>query len=241
MQDIRGKRALVTGAGIRVGRVIADALVDAGAHVAFHHYGSASGAEAGVARARQAGITAVALDADLFDDAAAHALPGRAREALGGLDLVVNSAALFEKVPFEQITVAQLDRLLGLNYRAPFLIAQAATPTLRASKGCIVNLLDIAAERPWIGYAHYCAAKAALHMLTLGLAKELAPDIRVNGVAPGAVLLPVAQEPERAARLARIPLQREGSPQDVADAVLYLWRSPCVTGEIATVDGGASL
>lgn len=240
MLDVRGKHALVTGAGIRVGRAIADALVDAGAHVAFHHHGSQVGASEGAARALEAGVKAAVLDASLLDDTAAKALPGRAREALGGLDLVVNSAAVFEKLPFEEITAAKLDRMLGLDFRAPFLVAQGATPLLRASKGCLINILDIASERPWAGYAHYCAAKAALRMLTLGLAKELAPDIRVNGVAPGAVLFPV-DEGDRAARLARIPLKREGMPADVGDAVLYLWRSPYVTGEILAVDGGARL
>ena len=245
MQDIRGKRALVTGAGIRVGRAIADALVDAGAHVAFHHHGSASGAEAGVVRARQSGVTAVALEADLFDDAAAQALPARAVEALGGLDLVVNSAALFERVPFEQITAAQLDRLLGLNYRAPFLISQAATPALQASRGCIVNLLDVAAERPWIGYAHYCAAKAALRMLTLGLAKELAAEgVRVNGVRPGLIDTEIhasGGQPDRAARMTPlIPLGRPGRAAEVAAAVLWLLgdgASYC-TGSIVDVAGG---
>ncbi len=243
MVDVRGKHALVTGAGIRVGRAIADALVDAGAHVAFHHHGSYYGDRIGEDRARDAGLKAVALDANLLDDAAAKALPGRARDALGGLDLVVNSAAVFEQVPFEQISLAQLDRMLGLDFRAPFLVAQGAAPLLRLAPGgggCLVNILDIAAERPWAGYAHYCAAKAALRMLTLGLAKELGPDLRVNGVAPGAVLFP-RDEGDRAARLARIHLKREGSPADVADAVLFLWRSPYVTGELLAVDGGARL
>ncbi len=185
MIDIIGKRALVTGAGIRVGRAIADALVDAGASVAFHHHGSAAGAEAGVARARARGVAACALGADLLVDEEARRLPARAREQLGGLDLLVNSAALFESTPFEQITTPNLDRMLGLGFRAPFLLCQAAAPLLRASQGSIINLLDIASERPWVGYAHYCATKAATRMLTLSLAKELAPEIRVNGIEPG--------------------------------------------------------
>jgi pteridine reductase len=139
--------------------------------------------------------------------------------------------------PFRRICSTKRRRV-----RCPFLIAQAAAPLLRRSKGCLVNVLDVAAERPWVGYAHYCAAKAALRMLTLGLAKELAPEVRVNAVAPGAVLFPVAEpEPQRAERIARIPLKREGRPGDVAEAVLYLWRSAYVTGEIAAVDGGARL
>lgn len=241
MQDLRGKRALVTGAGIRVGRAIADALVDAGAHVAFHYQRSEGGANAGVARAAAQHLPAVALAADLLDDAAACALPERARAALGGLDLLVNSAALFARVPFEAISTAELDRTLGLNFRAPFLLSQAATPLLRASQGCIINLLDLAVERPFLGYAHYCAAKGALEVLTRQLARELAPDVRVNAVAPGVVLLPEGERAERPARQARLPPAREGSPADVADAVLYLWGSPFVTGVVLPVDGGARL
>jgi pteridine reductase len=248
--DIIGKRALVTGAGIRVGRAIADALVDAGAKVAFHHHGSAAGAEVGVARARARGVAACALQADLLVDEEARRLPARAQEQLGGLDLLVNSAALFEQIPFEQISTPNLDRMLGLGFRAPFLLCQAAAPLLRAtsgrspsqrvSQGNIVNILDIAAERPWVGYAHYCAAKAACRMLTLSLAKELAPEIRVNGIEPG-MILPPEKETEHDARVARIPLRRQGSPDDVAEAVLFLWRNAYLTGAILPVDGGSRL
>ena len=240
MIDVAGKRALVTGAGIRVGRAIADGLVDAGVQVAFHYNGSAEGAEAGVARAHARATQAIALQANLLEDEQARALPGRAHQELGGLDLLVNSAALFERTPFEQIATRDLDRMLGLGFRAPFLLCQAAAPFLRASRGSIVNLLDIAAERPWVGYAHYCAAKAACRMLTLSLAKELAPEIRVNGVEPGMVL-PPENETEHAQRVARIPLRRQGSPGDVAEAVLFLWRNAYLNGAILPVDGGARL
>jgi pteridine reductase len=242
MIQVSGKRALVTGAGIRVGRAIADALVDAGARVAFHYNLSAEGAEAGVARARAQGLTAAALQADLLQDEQARELAARAQAALGGdLDLLVNSAAVFDRVPFEEIQVDLLDRTLGLGFRAPFLLSQAAVPMLRRTRGCIVNLLDIAAERPWVGYAHYCATKAATHMLTLSLAKELAPDVRVNGIEPGAVLLPAGEAGERDARVARIPLKREGSPEDIAEAVLFLWRNAYATGTILAIDGGGRL
>jgi NAD(P)-dependent dehydrogenase (short-subunit alcohol dehydrogenase family) len=238
--DVSQKRVLVTGAGIRLGRAIADGLVDAGASVAFHYQGSAQGALAGVARARARDIPAVALQADLLVDEEARQLPGRAHQELGGLDLLVNSAALFEQTPFEQISTPALDRMLGLGFRAPFLLCQAAAPFLRASQGSIVNLLDIAAERPWTGYAHYCATKAATRMLTLSLAKELAPAIRVNGVEPG-MILPPADESDHEKRVARIPLERQGEPEEVAAAVLFLWRNPYLTGVILPVDGGASL
>jgi pteridine reductase len=238
--NVTGKRALVTGAGTRLGRAIADALVDAGAQVAFHHRGSAQGAQAGVARARSRDLPAVALQADLLIDEEARQLPGRAQRELGALDLLVNSAALFEQTPFEQISTPALDRILGLGFRAPFLLCQAAAPLLRASRGSIINLLDIASERPWVGYAHYCATKAATRMLTLSLAKELAPEIRVNGIEPG-MILPPERETEHDARVARIPLRRQGAPEDVAEAVLFLWRNAYLTGTILPVDGGARL
>ncbi len=210
MIDVTGKRALVTGAGIRLGRVIADALVDAGAQVAFHYQASARGAEAGVTRAQARGIPAVVLQANLLVDAEAQELPHRAERALGGLDLLVNSAALFEQTPFEQISTPALDRILGLGFRAPFLLSQAATPFLRKSRGSIINLLDIAAERPWVGYAHYCATKAATRMLTLSLAKELA--LRRSGsteVEPGMVLAAGAGDRARAQQRGRAAFRPE--------------------------------
>lgn len=242
METLAGKRALVTGAGVRVGRAIADHLADQGMSVAFHWHRSRAGAEEGAARARAKGLRACALEADLADWKTARALPGRAAEALGGLDLVVSSAAIFERVPFEQIGEEALRRMLGTNFEGPFALAQGAVPWLRASRGSLVHLLDVAAQEPWRGYAHYGASKAALAMLTRELALELAPEIRVNGVAPGTILWPASYgEAERARELARIPLGREGSPRDVAEAVAFLAASGYVTGEILRVDGGRGI
>ncbi len=241
--SLSGRRALVTGAGTRLGRAIADGLADEGASVAFHCHSSRTGADEGAARARRLGRTALVLEADLADFAAARALPGRAAEALSGLDLVVNSAALFEKLPFERISEEALERIWALNFRAPFAICQAAAGLLPRPGGCIVNVLDVGAAQPWRGYAHYGASKAALAMLTRELALELAPGLRVNGVSPGTILWPAQgyDAERRALELARIPLGREGRPEDVARAVVFLATSDYVTGEILRVDGGRGI
>jgi pteridine reductase len=232
----------VTGAGLRVGRAIGDHLVDRGVAVAYHFNSHGAGARESVERAKSRGVSAVALEANLLDTAEVSSLPGRAAQALGGLDLLVNSAAVFERVAFEDITAQSLERLLRLDFMAPFLLTQAALPFLRPALGSVVNILDIAAERPWRGYAHYCSAKAALHMLTRVLALELAPAIRVNGIEPGAVIWPEGEDPtEREAELQRIPLGRVGSAQDVAEAVVFLWASEYLTGVTLRVDGGRAI
>ena len=235
--------ALVTGAGTRLGRAIADRLADEGLAVAFHCHASRAGAGAGAERARSRGVAAVVLEADLSDWEAAHALPGRAAQALGRLDVVVNSAAIFERVPFERIAPGAVARMLAINFAAPFAICQGALPHLTRPGGCVINVLDVGALEPWRGYAHYNASKAALAMLTRGLALELAPDVRVNGIAPGTILWPAeCYGPEqKAAELGRIPLAREGTPRDVTDAVVYLVRAAYVTGEILRVDGGRGI
>jgi pteridine reductase len=214
-------------------------LVDCGASVAFHFHQHGDGAHASVERARKLGGRAVALQADLLDGAAAGSLPGRAAQGLGGLDLVVNSAGIFERVPFGDIAPSALDRMMRLNFAAPFLLTQAALPFLKSGSGCVINILDVAAELPWREYAHYCSAKAALLMLTRVLAVELAPAVRVNAVSPGAVVWPEGQSPtEREAELRRVPLGRVGSPLDVAEAVAFLWSSDYLTGVNLRVDGG---
>lgn len=239
MRTLSGLRALVTGSGVRLGRAIADHLSDQGVAVAFHCHGSREGAEAGAARAKAQGRGAVVLTADLADFAAAKDLPRRAAAALGGLDILVASAALFEKTPFQQIEPAAMRRMLALNFEAPFALAQGAAAVLSRPGGCIVHLLDIGAFEPWRGYAHYCSSKAALAMLTRLLALELAPDIRVNGVAPGTILWPEGYgEAERAAELRRIPLGRIGTAAEVAETVAFLCQNEYLTGEIVRVDGG---
>jgi pteridine reductase len=240
VKSLEGRKALVTGAGTRLGRAIADYLVDQGLSVAFHCHGSVAGARAGAGRARERGRLALVLEADLADPEQARALARRAAEALSGLDLLVNNAARFGRRSFSAIDADALDQMMAVNFKAPFLLTQAALPYLGQHGGCVINVLDVGAERAWRGYAHYCSSKAALAMLTRVLALELAPGIRVNGVAPGTILWPTegVGASERTAELKRIPLGHEGSPRDVAEAVAFLASHDYITGEVLRVDGG---
>ena len=227
-------QALVTGAAKRLGRAIALELHRAGHRVAVHD--RTSRAEAEETAALLGGAPLVQGDQAREPER----IVAEAAAALGGLDLLVCSAAQFEKVPAESLRRAQFEAMLAANLTGPFLLMQAALPHLRAARGSIVTLLDVCGTRQvWKGYAHYAASKAGLAALTRLLALEWAPEVRVNGVAPGAVLPPEDIDPERLAK--RIPLGRIGTPEDVARAVLFLAKQPFVTGEILTVDGGRSL
>jgi pteridine reductase len=237
--------ALVTGAGKRVGAVIARRLHAAGYDLALHCRRSAAEAEALAAELEHARAdSTLVLQADLADPDAPAALMDTLLAQAGRLDALVNNASAFYPTPLGQATQAQWDDLFAANARAPFFLAQAAAPALRAARGGIVNLVDIYAARPLAGHPVYCMAKAALAAMTRALALDLAPEVRVNGVAPGAVLWPGDGKPyaDQAALLARTPLQRTGSPEDVAGAVLWLLRdAPFVTGQILPVDGGRTL
>ncbi len=241
---LEGRVAIVTGAGVRVGRAIAEALVDHGAHLVAHYRSSAEGAAQLVRRAAGLGRSALAVQADLTDEKQRARLFAAA-ETLGGCDLLVNSAAVFERRPLEEIDEAAWTRMLETNLTAPFFCCQAAAESMRRKGGGdIVNIVDVAGGLvAWPGYAHYCSAKAGLAMLTKCLALELAPAIRVNGVAPGPVLLPegVGEAQTRRA-LARVPLGRTGSPEDVVRTVLFLLTgSSYLTGQLIAVDGGRSI
>ena len=237
--------ALITGAGKRVGAVIARTLHAAGYDLALHYRSSAADAELLAASLeRQRSNSTCIVQAELAD---LDALPGvvqRALDRFGRLDALVNNASAFYPTPVGTATQAQWNELFASNAQAPFFLAQAATPALRAARGAIVNLVDIYAERPLANHPIYCMAKAALEAMTRSLALDLGPDVRVNGVAPGAVMWPSDGKPydDQQAMLARTPLQRAGSPDDVAGAVLWLLRdSPFVTGQIIRVDGGRTL
>jgi len=239
--DLAGRTVLVTGAGVRVGRAIALELGGAEARVAVHYARSVTGAR-GTVRAieamRGAGA-ARAFAADLATPANAAGLVGEVVRWAGRLDVLVCSAAAFDRRPFEEIDERAWRDMMALNLEAPFRLAQAAAPHLRKRGGVIVNILDVAAFHAWKGYAHYSTAKAGLAMLTRILALELAPRVRVAAVAPGTVAFPddyPAAERERI--VARIPLGRVGAPADVARAVHYLCTADYVTGSVVTVDGG---
>lgn len=237
--ELSGRTALVTGAGVRVGRAIAEELARAGAQVAVHYARSAGGARAAVAAMTAAGGTARAFPADLTVPGAAAALVAGVTSWAGRLDILVCSAASFNRVPFEEIDERAWREVMALNLEAPFRLAQAAAPQLRRRRGVIVNILDVAAFHAWKGYAHYGASKAALAMITRILALELAPRVRVAAVAPGTVAFPPSTPAAERRRLtSRIPLGRAGTPADVAGAVRFLCGASYVTGSVVTVDGG---
>lgn len=240
---LAGKVALVTGAGRRLGRAIAAALGEAGARVALHYHAAAAGAES-LAATLCAGRAEAArvFQADLRDAAAAQALPGRVVAEMGRLDALVNSAAVMERQPLGSVTPEAWDAVLDLNLRAYFFTVQGAADALRAARGHVVNVSDLSAHHPWPGYLPHSASKAAVEALTRGLALALAPDVAVNAVAPGAVLLPEGWGADAAADIVRTtPLKRLGRPDDVIGAILYLLGTEYVTGTTLFVDGGRHL
>lgn len=241
--ELSGKVALVTGAGRRLGRALAQALADRGMTIAIHFNASAEGAEELQGKVNRAGGRAVCFSADLTDPQAARSLPQQVVERLGRLDVLVNSAAVMHRLPFEETTPEQWDAILNLNLRSVFFCAQGAAPALRAARGKIVNLADLAGLEPWPGFAVHSISKAGVVMLTRVLARSLAPDVTVNAIAPGAVLVPEEYSMEERDRLARsTPLRRLGDPSDVVAGLLYLLEGgDFVTGHTLVVDGGRLL
>ncbi|WP_346948774.1 pteridine reductase [Dyella sp.] len=237
--------ALITGGVKRVGAEVARTLHAAGYDLVLHFRSSVNEAVALAAELehQRAGST-LAIQGELADLDGLPAMIEQALQHYGRLDALVNNASAFFPTPVGSATTAQWNELFASNAQAPFFLAQAATPALRETHGAIVNLVDVYAERPLANHPIYCMAKAALAAMTRSLALDLAPDIRVNGIAPGAVMWPSDGKPydDQQAMLARTPLQRAGSPQDVAGAVLWLLRdAPFVTGQIIRIDGGRSL
>jgi pteridine reductase len=220
--DLHGKTALVTGAARRVGRAIADELAAAGARVVRHAHASSAD-----------------VQADLRDPAAAQKIIDAAVQLTGRLDVLVNSAAGYARTPLHELTDDVWRDMMALNLDAPMRLMRAAVP---AGVACIVNIADVGAQQPWPNYLAYSTSKAALLHLSRCLALELAPRVRVNAVAPGTVAFPDDWTPERrAAQLGRTPLEREGSPADVARAVRFLVENDYLTGVCLPVDGGAAL
>src|SRR4051812_8694539 len=234
--------ALVTGAARRVGATIARHLHAAGYDVALHCRHSRAELDALIADLeRTRAHSTLALQADLGDVANLAPLVGATVARFGALDALVNNASAFYPTPIDTAMPTQWDELFGTNVRAAFFLAQAAAPHLAARGGAIVNIVDIYAERPLAKHAIYGMSKAALAMMTRALARELAPNVRVNGVAPGAVLWPDVgkSEAEQKRLIENTPLKRMGTPDDVASTVLWLLRDASfVTGEIVRVDGG---
>lgn len=236
---------LVTGAGVRLGRAIAEGLARDGASIAAHYHASAHGAEQLVASLRAEGARAEKFQADLSQPAEIDALVSGVETQLGPIHALVNSAASFGRADLVDTSWELLERLWAVNARGPFLLTRAVARGMPArGGGDVVNVLDIGgAVVPWAHYSAYCMSKAALAMLTRCLALELAPTIRVNGVAPGTVLPPEDMDEATLTTIrARIPQRRFGSPEDVVGAVRFLLAGPrFITGQILAVDGGRSL
>ncbi|MEX2156361.1 MAG: SDR family oxidoreductase [Gemmatimonadales bacterium] len=237
---LEGTGALVTGAGRRLGQAIAIGLARAGCDIAVHYHGSAEGAEETARAVRGAGRRAELLRADLSDAAAARGLADQAARVLKRLDIVINSAAIMVLQPVETVTPETWDATLDLNLRAVFFVSQGAIPHLRRAKGKIVNLADVAGLEPWPAYVPHGVSKAGVVTLTKALARALAPDIAVNAVAPGPVLLPDQWDAATREHIrATTPLGRLGEPADVVAAVRFLLAdTDFVTGTVLVVDGG---
>lgn len=243
--SLNGKVALITGAAHRIGAVTARTLHANGANIVLHYRASRKGAQALQAELNEQRPESVVLvQADLLDTGKLVALAREAHAAWGRLDVVVNNASTFYPTAVGKVDEAQWNDLLGSNLKAPFFLSQAAAPYLAREKGCIVNIVDIHADRPLKGYPVYSIAKAGLAMLTKALACELGPQVRVNGVAPGAILWPEHEidDVTKQRIISRTFLKRQGEPADIARAVLFLVREAgYMSGQILTVDGGRSL
>ncbi len=243
--SLAGKTVLITGGARRVGAAIARELHAAGASIAIHFRRSASdaamlAAEFNDRRAK----SAATVRADLLDVGNLGALVEFTLRHFGSLDVLVNNASTFYETPIGKITPAAWDDLMGTNLKVPLFLSQAAAPALKARQGLILNIVDIHALRPLRSYTVYSAAKAGLHLVTRSLAKELGPDVRVNGIAPGPVMWPEGQtnEAQRAKIIERTLLKRMGTPQDISRAALFFAaHAPFVTGQVLAVDGGRSV
>jgi pteridine reductase len=237
--NLTGRVALVTGAGRRVGRAIALALGVRGMHVVVHFNGSRTGADETARLITDAGGQAIVEQADLTQVEAAIELVDRAIAWRGALSALVNSAAIMLRTPVGETTTPDWDTMFALNVRAPYFLSQRAAPALAASQGAIVNIADLAAFESWPAYVPHGMTKAAVVQMTRAMARALAPGVRVNAVAPGVVLLPEGWSEDEAEHLrSTTPLRRLGSPEDVAQVVLFLLEAQYVTGEVIRVDGG---
>jgi pteridine reductase len=243
--DLSGKVVLVTGAARRIGAAIVTRLHGNGARVAIHFRSSAGEANALASRLNEERAeSAATFQADLLDLQQIPGLVEAVTDWGGRLDALINNASTFYPTPVGSITAADWDDLMGSNLKAPLFLSQAAVPQLQANAGTIVNIVDIHSQRPLRNHAVYGPAKAGLAMLTRSLAKDLAPEIRVNGVSPGAILWPEDGLSDAAQQsiLRQVPLQRPGEPDDIAGCVLYLLLDAgYVTGQIIAVDGGRSV
>jgi NAD(P)-dependent dehydrogenase (short-subunit alcohol dehydrogenase family) len=242
-QALSGKSALVTGGARRIGREIALTLARAGADVAITYLKSQADASETVRVIESIGCRSMAVECDVRSEASVRAAIQAVAASFGRLDLLVNNAAVFQSAPLETISLEAWDTVFETNARGPFLVAREVLAHLRAAEGRIINIGSLGGLHAWAGHAHYCASKAALHMLTQAMAKAFAPQVSVNCVAPGWIELEEPAAEEAGARFAaRTPMRRNGTADDVAQAVLFFATGPrFVTGQILAVDGGLGL
>ena len=257
IEALAGRTAFVTGGAQRIGRAIALELAQAGADVAISYRSSHDAAAHTAAEIAAFGRRSVVVECDVRSETSVRAAVAGVIAEFGRLDLLVNNAAVFASAAIESLTLEQWDAVFETNARGPFLVAREALPHLRAARGRIVNIGSLGGFHPWAGHAHYCASKAALHMLTQTMAKAFAPEVSVNCVAPGWIVFPeadtdsdapeaqVSQAADRgqSARFAaKTPMGRNGSAADVAQAVLFFAAGPhFITGQTLAVDGGLGL
>jgi pteridine reductase len=240
-ESLMGRVALVTGAAKRIGRAVGLRLAEEGADVVVHYRGSKEEAAGAVAEIEKMGRRAVAIQADLGDVAQIKRLISETGKNFGRLDILVNSAANFLPASIVSTTEQVWDASLGTNLKAPFFCAQAAAPLLKRSRGVIINFSDVGGLLAWPGYIPHCVSKAGVIMLTRCLAKEFAPEVRVNAIAPGTITMP-GDPPEWEEDFIQLaPLRRSGKPSDVAETVVFLARSEFITGQVIVVDGGRTL
>jgi NAD(P)-dependent dehydrogenase (short-subunit alcohol dehydrogenase family) len=240
-ESLQGRVVLVTGAAKRIGRAIAVRLAAEGADVVIHYHRSKSEAEDAVAQIVKLGRKSIAIQADLCSLAQIKRLFQQTVDQFGRLDILVNSAANFLPAHLDDTTEKMWDTALDTNLKAPFFCAQAAAPLLKQSHGVIINFADIGGILPWPGYIPHCASKAGVIMITKCLARALAPEVRVNAIAPGTITMSGDPTEWEADFIRRAPLHRTGTTEDVAEAVSYLVHAKFVTGQVLILDGGRTL
>jgi NAD(P)-dependent dehydrogenase (short-subunit alcohol dehydrogenase family) len=245
VKNLQGKTVLVTGGAKRLGRAIVLAAAEDGANVVFTYLRSQDEAAHTAEEVRACGAAALALKCDIRSQASIAKAVNAAMKKFKSIDVLINSAGVYETAGFADITVAQWDNVFSTNVRGPFLMSQACLPALRKSAGRIIHLGSLGGIKPWATHAHYCSSKAALHMLTQVMAKALAPEVAVNCVAPGMITAGNDRSADKKLlkRTAeRTPMQRNGAPEDLVSAVMYFAAAPqFITGQILAVDGGLAL
>jgi 3-oxoacyl-[acyl-carrier protein] reductase len=241
-KPLQGKTALVTGGARRIGREIALALARAGADIAITFRNSKNDSTSTASELNAIGVQSFAIECDVRSESSVRSAIASVISRFGKLDILINNAAIFQSTSLDSLTLDQWDEVFQTNARGPFLVSREAIAHLRATRGRIINIGSLGGLHAWAGHAHYCASKAAVHMLTQTMAKAWAPDVAVNCVAPGWIEMG-EHSSEAALRFAnKTPMQRNGSARDVAEAVLFFATSPTfITGQILAVDGGLGL